>query len=422
MDILRFFTAGNVDDGKSTLIGRLLFDSKSISTDIIETITRQSKNKGKDTDLDLALLTDGLRAEREQGITIDVAYKYFTTAKRKFIIADTPGHIQYTRNMFTGASTADVAIILIDIVNGITEQTRRHSIIASILGIPNVLICINKMDLVGYAENSYTEIINEYKKFAQGLNLRNVDFIPVSALEGENMITHSDKLAWYEGFPLLPYLENIETINLDKQEDTRFQIQYVSNFVDPKTNEITRRFIGRVLSGTYKKGDLVEVLPEKITTSISALEKYNKPVIIAQKGDIVSIQLSDDIDAGRGKTIVPIHQNPIMTNEIEATICWMDNTSFRPGQKLIIQHLSHTTKAKISEILYKINIHTNQPDFEHTDSIALNEICKVTIRTAESIAADTFDQNRSTGIFILIDENTNNTVAAGTISSCCQEE
>jgi len=420
MDILRFFTAGNVDDGKSTLIGRLLFDSKSISTDIIETITRQSKIKGKDTDLDLALLTDGLRAEREQGITIDVAYKYFNTEKRKFIIADTPGHIQYTRNMFTGASTADVAIILIDIVNGITEQTRRHSIISSILGIPHVLICINKMDLVSYAENAYSDIMDEYKKFAEGLNLRHVEYIPVSALEGENIVNRSEKLPWYKGTSLLTYLENVKTLQ-ETMDESRFQIQYVSNFVDPKTNEITRRFIGRILSGTYKNGDLVEVFPEKFATKISSLEKYNRAVEKAHKGDIVALQLSHDIDAGRGNTIVPIHQRSTLTNEIEATICWMDNTPFRPAQKLIIQHLSHTTKAKISEILCKIDIHTNQPDYDHTENMALNEICKVIIRTAEPIAADTFDQNRSTGIFILIDENTNNTVAAGTIFSCCQE-
>lgn len=419
MDILRFFTAGNVDDGKSTLIGRLLFDSNSISTDIIETITRQSKNKGKDTDLDLALLTDGLRAEREQGITIDVAYKYFSTSKRKFIIADTPGHFQYTRNMFTGASTADVAIILIDIVNGITEQTRRHSILASILGIPNVLICINKMDLVGYGENAFLELIHEYKNFASGLNLINIEYIPVSALEGENIIAPSEKLSWFKGLPLMTYLENIETQNINNNENARFQIQYVSNFVDPKTNEITRRFIGKILSGTYKKGDLVEVLPEKFTSSISYLEKYNKPVDKAHKGDIIAFQLSDDIDAGRGKSIVPISQSPSLTHEIEATICWMDNTPFQSGQKLIIQHLSHTTKAKISEIIHKIDIHTNQPNFELLENITLNEICKINIRTAEPIAVDTFDQNRTTGIFILIDENTNNTVAAGTISACC---
>lgn len=420
MDILRFFTAGNVDDGKSTLIGRLLFDSKSISTDIIETITRQSKNKGKDTDLDLALLTDGLRAEREQGITIDVAYKYFSTDKRKFIIADTPGHIQYTRNMFTGASTADVAIILIDVVNGITEQTRRHSIISSILGIPHVLICINKMDLVSYAENAYSDIVDEYKKFAESLNLRHVEYIPVSALEGENIVNRSEKLPWYKGTSLLTYLENVKTLQ-ETMDESRFQIQYVSNFVDPKTNEITRRFIGRILSGTYKNGDLVEVLPEKMATKISSLEKYNRAVDEAHKGDIVAIQLSDDVDAGRGNTIVPIHQKSALTNEIEATLCWMDNTPFRPSQKLIIQHLSHSTKAKISEILHKIDIHTNQPDYDHTENMSLNEICKVIIRTAEPINADTFEQNRNTGTFILIDENTNNTVAAGTIFSCCQE-
>ena len=316
--------------------------------------------------------------------------------------------------MFTGASTADVAIILIDIVNGITEQTRRHSIIASILGIPHVLICINKMDLVSYAENAYSDIVDEYKKFANGLNLRNVDYIPVSALEGENIVNRSEKLPWYKGTSLLTYLENVKTLQ-ETMDESRFQIQYVSNFVDPKTNEITRRFIGRILSGTYKNGDLVEVLPEKIATKISSLEKYNRAVEKAHKGDIVALQLSHDIDAGRGNTIVPIHQRSTLTNEIEATICWMDNTPFRPAQKLIIQHLSHTTKAKISEILCKIDIHTNQPDYDHTENMALNEICKVIIRTAEPIAADTFDQNRSTGIFILIDENTNNTVAAGTI-------
>jgi sulfate adenylyltransferase subunit 1 len=366
--------------------------------------------------LDLALLTDGLRAEREQGITIDVAYKYFSTDKRKFIIADTPGHIQYTRNMFTGASTADVAIILIDVVNGITEQTRRHSIISSILGIPHVLICINKMDLVSYAENAYSDIVDEYKNFAESLNLRHVEYIPVSALEGENNVNLSEKLPWYKGTSLLTYLENVKTIQ-ETMDESRFQIQYVSNFVDPKTNEITRRFIGRILSGTYKNGDLVEVLPEKMATKISSLEKYNRAVDEAHKGDIVAIQLSHDIDAGRGNTIVPIHQKSTLTNEIEATLCWMDNTPFRPAQKLIIQHLSHTTKAKISEILYKIDIHTNQPDYDHTENMALNEICKVIIRTAEPINADTFEQNRNTGTFILIDENTNNTVAAGTIFS-----
>ena len=277
------------------------------------------------------------------------------------------------------------------------------------------------MDLVGYSENTFVALVNEYKKFASGLNLNNIEYIPVGALEGENIITSSEKLSWFIGMPLLTYLENIETQNVHTDENTRFQTQYVSNFVDPKTNEITRRFIGRILSGTYKKGDLVEVLPEKITSSISSLEKYNKPVDKAHKGDIVAIQLSDDIDAGRGKSIVPISQNSTLTNEIEATICWMDNSAFRPGQKLIIQHLSHTTKAKISEIIHKIDIHTNQPNFELLENIALNEICKVNIRTAEPIAVDTFAQNRTTGIFILIDENTNNTVAAGTISSCCQK-
>lgn len=415
MDILRFFTAGNVDDGKSTLIGRLLYDSQSISTDIIETLTRQSKNKGKDTNLDLALLTDGLRAEREQGITIDVAYKFFNTEKRKFIIADTPGHIQYTRNMFTGASTADLAIILIDIVHGITEQTCRHSIISSILGIPNVLICINKMDLVGYSEETYNQVVEEYKIFAKKLNLNHVSYIPVSALEGENIINPSEKLPWYEGESLLSYLENVPTKRNTETEQSRFQIQYVSNEIHPLTKEITRRFTGKILSGQYRVGDRVTVLPEAISTSISQLDMYQNVVSEAKQGDIVAFQLADDIQASRGNSIVLENLETNIAREFEATICWMDNTSFRLGQKLILHHLSQTTKAKIENIEYKIDIHSYTPKYDNTDKIELNEICRVKIRTADSVVVDYFQTNRQTGIFILIDEQSHHTVAAGTI-------
>ena len=415
MDILRFFTAGNVDDGKSTLIGRLLFDSKSISTDIIETITRQSKNKGKDTDLDLALLTDGLRAEREQGITIDVAYKYFSTEKRKFIIADTPGHIQYTRNMFTGASTADVAIILIDIVNGITEQTRRHSIIASILGLPNVLICINKMDLVSYSENFYSDIIEKYKNFAGGLNLQNVDYIPVSALEGENIIKISQKMPWFSGQPLLTYLETIKTDEKIINENPSFQIQYVNNLVDDKTKKITRRFLGKIQSGIYSVGTKVKVWPEGIESEILNIEKYGKPQQEAIAGDVVSIQLTDELDISRGVTIIPSSYSPNISQEFEAKICWMDNAPFRSGQRLLIQHHAFTTKAKISEILHKIDIQTNQIHTTDNDEISLNEICTVKIKTSIPLVFESYFHNREAGSFILVDENTNNTVAAGII-------
>ncbi len=416
MDLLRFFTAGNVDDGKSTLIGRLLFDSDSVSTDIIEAITRQSKNKGKDTDLDLALLTDGLRAEREQGITIDVAYKYFTTEKRKFIIADTPGHTQYTRNMFTGASTADLAIILIDIVNGITEQTRRHSIISNILGIPNVLVCINKMDLVNFAEEAYHQIIQEYKEFAKGLNLQHVDFIPVSALEGENIIHPSSKMPWFKGQPLLDYLETIKTELQVQSEKASFQVQYVSNVVHQETNKITRRFMGKIQSGTYQIGDKVTVWPEGIESEITNIEKYGVRLPQAHSGDVIALQLGDEVDISRGNTIVPTQSIPMVTNELEAKICWMDNTPFRPGQKLLIQHHAQSSKAKISEIIHKIDIHTNDLLTPDTDQIILNEICVVRLRTAIPLVVDTYDNNRETGSFIIVDENTNNTVAAGMIT------
>ncbi|MBK8516964.1 MAG: GTP-binding protein [Saprospiraceae bacterium] len=418
MNLLRFFTAGNVDDGKSTLIGRLLFDSESISTDIIETLTRQSKNKGKDTNLDLALLTDGLRAEREQGITIDVAYKYFSTEKRKFIIADTPGHIQYTRNMFTGASTADLAIILIDIVNGITEQTRRHSIISSILGIPNILVCINKMDLVAYSEHAYRQIVEEYKIFSKNLPMHQVDFIPVSALEGENIIIPSERMRWYSREPLLSFLENVDYGPTEKSEESRFQIQYVSNYVDTMTNTITRRFVGKILSGSYQTGDRVTILPDGISTKISALEKYGIKTHIGSKDEIVAIQFEDEIDAGRGNSIVQDNQKNGTSNELTATLCWMDNSPFHPGQKLILQHHSHTTKARITEILHKIDIKTNREVYDNSEEIGLNEICQVSIKTADPVLADHFLSAGRTGTFILIDENTNNTVAAGTVLKC----
>lgn len=414
MELLRFFTAGNVDDGKSTLIGRLLYDSNSISTDIIETLTRQSKSTGVNSDIDLALLTDGLRAEREQGITIDVAYKYFTTDKRKFIIADTPGHIQYTRNMFTGASNADLAIILVDARNGITDQTKRHSIISAILNIPHVLVCINKMDLVNYSQEAFNQIVNEYKEFAKPLKLKDVSFIPTSALAGDNVVTKSDKLSWYTGAPLLQFLETVNIIDQNLNEAPRFQVQYV---IRPQTDALHdyRGYAGKVLSGSYKKGDKVVVLPSNIETVIERMEKDFKEIDVADISEPIVIHLKDDVDISRGSTIVPVNSQIKTEKELTATLCWMDNSAFIPGQKLILQQNSYKTKAIVKEVLGKIDIHTFA-NLESDGGMKLNDICKVFIKTAEPLSFDSYKENRNSGAFILINENTNNTVAAGTIN------
>ncbi|MDO8998258.1 MAG: GTP-binding protein [Bacteroidota bacterium] len=414
MDLLRFFTAGNVDDGKSTLIGRLLYDSNSISTDIIETLTRQSKTTGINSDIDLALLTDGLRAEREQGITIDVAYKYFTTDKRKFIIADTPGHIQYTRNMFTGASNANLAIILVDARNGITDQTKRHSILSAILGMPHVLVCINKMDLVDYSEARYTEIENDYLLFAKQLGLKDISFIPASALAGDNVVTRSDKMNWYTGPTLLNFLETIEIYETKKTEASRFQVQYV---IRPQTkeNHDYRGFAGKVVSGNYKKGQRVVVLPSGIETEIEKIEINQREVEVAEINRPVVLHLKDDVDVSRGNSIVPIEHLPRTEKEITATICWMDNVGFIPGQKMLLQQNSFRTKAIVKEVISKIDIHSFM-ELQSDGSMKLNDICKVLIKTSEPISFDSFSENRNTGGFILINENTNNTMAAGTIN------
>ncbi len=426
MELLRFFTAGNVDDGKSTLIGRLLYDSKSISTDILETLTKQSKTTGVDADIDLALLTDGLRAEREQGITIDVAYKYFTTEKRKFIIADTPGHVQYTRNMFTGASNTDLAIILVDARHGITEQTRRHSIISNIVGIPHVLVCINKMDLVNYDEAVYEKIKADYEHFAESLNLKKVSFIPTSALTGDNVVKHSENLSWYQGPSLFEFLETVEIEQDFKTQEARFQVQYV---IRPQTEELHdyRGYAGSVLSGSFKKGDKIAVYPVDLTTTIEKIEKFGQEVEEAYAGEPIIIHVSDEIDISRGTTFVhnpisiadgnTIPSQPIQTEKtFEAIVCWMDNKSFQPGQKLLLQQNSFRSKAVIKEIDNKINIYNFRSE-PSDGSLHLNDFCKVTIKTAETLSFDDYANNRKTGSFILINENTNNTVAAGVITS-----
>ena len=414
MQLLRFFTAGNVDDGKSTLIGRLLYDSDSISTDIIETLTRQSKTTGVNAEIDLALLTDGLRAEREQGITIDVAYKYFSTTKRKFIIADTPGHIQYTRNMFTGASNADLAIILVDARNGITDQTKRHSIISALLGIPHIVVCINKMDLVNYSQEAYQKIEEDYKAFSKQLHLKEVSFIPASALEGDNVVKTSQHMDWYKGPALLEFLETVSITELEKEKASRFQVQYV---IRPQTEALPdyRGFAGHVISGTYKKGQRVMVLPSGIETVIDRIEVHQQEVELAEANTPVVLHLKEDIDVSRGNSIIPVEQLPETGKELTATICWMDNAAFIPGQKILFQQQSFRTKAIIKEVLGKIDIHSFT-DQQSDGSIKLNDICKVVIKTAEPLSFDSYSQNRSSGSFILIHENTNNTIAAGTIN------
>jgi sulfate adenylyltransferase subunit 1 len=414
MELLRFFTAGNVDDGKSTLIGRLLYDSKSISTDILETLTKQSKSTGVDADIDLALLTDGLRAEREQGITIDVAYKYFTTDKRKFIIADTPGHVQYTRNMFTGASNTDLAIVLVDARHGITEQTRRHSIISNIVGIPHVLVCINKMDLVNYDEEVYNKIKEDYTHFAESLNLKKVSFIPTSALTGDNVVKHSENLKWYQGPSLFEFLETVEIEQDFKTQEARFQVQYV---IRPQTEELHdyRGYAGSILSGSFKKGDKIAVHPADLTTTIEKIEKFGQEVDEAHAGKPVIIHVADNIDISRGTTFVPVNDSLQTEKTFEAIVCWMDNKSFQPGQKLLLQQNSFRSKAVIKEIDNKINIYNFRSE-PSDGTLHLNDFCKVIIKTAETLSFDAYANNRKTGSFILINENTNNTVAAGVIA------
>jgi sulfate adenylyltransferase subunit 1 len=413
MDLLRFFTAGNVDDGKSTLIGRLLYDSKSISTDIIETLTRQSKNANSEAEIDLALLTDGLRAEREQGITIDVAYKFFSTDKRKFIIADTPGHVQYTRNMFTGASNADLAIILVDARNGVTDQTRRHSILSSILGIPYLLVCVNKMDMVDYSELAFQQIQQQFLEFSDRLNLNEIQFIPVSALCGDNVVNASENMPWYHGSTLMKYIEDVDIQPAHEQHVARFQVQYV---IRPQSNDLHdyRGFAGMVKSGVLKVGERVRVLPSNMESTVHRIESNGEDVNQISVNKPAILHLNDDLDVSRGYWIAAAEQPPKSSKEFQATICWMDQQAYHSGRKFWLQHGSQRSKAVIKTIIDHIDIHT----FEHKEGgaeIQLNDICKVIIKTADEVHFDSYMNNRSTGAFILIDDNTNGTVAAGTM-------
>ena len=409
MDILRFITAGSVDDGKSTLIGRLLYDSKSIMIDQLEAIEKQSKNR-EDGEIDLALLTDGLRAEREQGITIDVAYKYFSTPTRKFIIADAPGHTQYTRNMVTGASNSDLIIILVDARNGVSEQTRRHSIIASLLNIPHVVVAINKMDLVNNSQDVYNNIVIDYSSVAASLGLKDITYIPISAINGDNIVEKSASFPWYDGESLLHILENVAVANDINYTDARFPVQYV---IRPQTEDLHdyRGYAGKVISGIYKKGDTICVQPSGLQSVISAIEIGGKQVEEAFAPQSVVIHLQHDIDISRGDVIVKTDNLPTVENELDVLLCWMGNKPLKAGNKYLLQINSRVVKVVVKEIEYKLDVNSllQEPT---PDQAQLNDIVKVKIKTATPIPYDSYKKLRVNGGAILIDETSNVTVGA----------
>ena len=408
MDILKFLTAGSVDDGKSTLIGRLLYDTGSVLADQLEAI-QKSNRKNDDGTVDLAILTDGLKAEREQGITIDVAYKYFQTEKRKFIIADTPGHIQYTRNMVTGASNADLAIILIDARKGVIEQTIRHSYLVSLLALEHVVVCVNKMDMVDYNEEVFDKIHADYHALAAKLNLHEVTFIPVSALRGDNIVNESVAMPWYKGKSLLEHLETVSVHEIDNLLPARMAIQWV---VRPQTDALHdyRGYAGRVLSGAFKVGEEVKIFPSGTKSTISRIETFDGDLQIAEEGKSITLHLADEIDISRGDIIGEIERAPIISNEIEADICWMDTRELDTSATYFIQHQSKVTRCKIREVLYKVNINTLEK--VNADSFGLNDIGRVEIKTADELAFDPYDKNKRNGGAIIIDSRTNVTVGA----------
>ena len=409
MDLLRFITAGSVNDGKSTLIGRLLYDSKNILIDQLEALEKSTKNR-TDGSVDLALLTDGLRAEREQGITIDVAYRYFTTPKRKFIIADAPGHVQYTRNMITGASNASLIIILVDARQGVVEQTRRHSIIASLLKIPHIVVAINKMDLVEYSQDVYNNIVIDFAEVAKQLGLKDVTYIPMSALNGDNIVDKSEKIDWYEGKPLLEFLEDVKLDNDINYTDARFQVQYV---IRPQTEELHdyRGYAGKISSGVYRKGDKVKVLPAGHETTIAKLEVGGVEVEEAFAPQPVVIQLSEDIDISRGDTIAKIDNLPQTGNELEVLLCWLDDKPLQPGNKYYLQHNSRLVRSVVRSVEYKLDVNTLQQQ-PVEGGVKLNEVVKAVIKTASPLVYDSYEKLNINGSAILIDETSNSTVAA----------
>ena len=414
MDLLRFTTAGSVDDGKSTLIGRLLYDSKAIFEDQLEAMETSSKARG-DENVNLALLTDGLRAEREQGITIDVAYRYFATPKRKFIIADTPGHIQYTRNMVTGASTANLAIVLIDARKGVIEQTCRHSFIANLLRIQRVVVCVNKMDLVDWDEGVFNKIVDDFKGFASRLdNIVDVTFIPASALIGDNIVDKSKNMPWYQGPTLLYHLETVYIGADENHVEARFPVQWV---IRPHSDEYHdfRGFAGRVAGGVFKAGDDVTVLPSGFTTKIKAIESMDGPQQEVFAPMSATITLEDEIDMSRGDMLVKANNQPVPTQDIDAMVCWFSSNKPLAGRgKYILRHTTKEVKAIVTEVCYKININTLRK-IEDDLTLNLNDIGRIKVRTSAPLIADSYKSNRTTGSFVLIDELTNATVAAGMI-------
>ena len=412
-ELLRFTTAGSVDDGKSTLIGRLLYDSKSIFQDQMEAIEASSLRRGE-SEVNLALLTDGLKSEREQGITIDVAYRYFATPKRKFIIADTPGHIQYTRNMVTGASTANVALVLIDARNGVVEQTKRHAIIASLLQIPHLVVCINKMDLVDYSQETYEEIKESFESFVSKLDVKDVHFVPMSALNGDNVVDRSERMPWYEGSTLLYYLENVHIGSDYNFIDCRFPVQYV---IRPNTDEFHdyRGYSGRVGGGVFKKGDEVMLLPSGFTSKIKKIDTIDGELEQAHPPMSVTLLLEDDVDVSRGDMIVRVNNKPNVTQDIEVMLCWFDESKpITQGGKYTIMHTTQDARCMIKEIRYKLDINTLHRNEEDT-TIRMNDIGRVVLRSTKPLFVDPYRRNRITGSVIIVDEGTNRTVGAGMI-------
>jgi bifunctional enzyme CysN/CysC len=412
MDLLRFSTAGSVDDGKSTLIGRLLYDSKGIFEDQLAAIEQTSRRRGNET-VDLALLTDGLRAEREQGITIDVAYRYFATPRRKFIIADTPGHIQYTRNMVTGASTADLAVVLIDARKGSLEQSRRHAFIAALLGIPHIVVAVNKMDLVDYSEEVFEQITSEFAAWSAKLEVHDITFIPISALHGDNVVEHSQNMRWYGGPTLLYHLEHVHIASDRNLIDNRFPVQWI---IRPQTDahHDYRGYAGQVATGTFRAGDEVVVLPSGARTRVKRVETFDGEVEQAIPPMSISMLLEDDIDISRGDMICRPGNKPTITSELDAMICWMADRQLEAGHRYLIKHTTRTARAIIDDVRYRIDVNTLHRD-EAAVSLHLNEIGRVHLRTSMPLLVDEYRKNRQTGSFILIDETTSDTVGAGMV-------
>lgn len=412
MQLLRFTTAGSVDDGKSTLIGRLLYDSKSIFEDQLEAVEEASRSRGNE-EVNLALLTDGLRAEREQGITIDVAYRYFATPKRKFIIADTPGHIQYTRNMVTGASTADLAVILVDARHGIMEQTVRHTYIASLLAIKQVVVCVNKMDLVDFSQEVFDKIVTDYKSMAASIELDNVTFIPISAKLGDNVVNKSENMPWYTGKALLDFLETVQ-LPTEAEDRLRLPVQYVIRPISSKFPDF-RGYAGRLAEGSLKVGDKVKVYPSEMTSTVTGIYLGEKELETAVTPESVDVTLADDIDISRGDVIVSVSGvQPMMEQDILLNVCWFRNSALQQGKKYVIRHATGKTLGIVKEIEYKIDINTREKIYD-VEKLVMNDIARVRIRTAEPLIYDYYKSNRTMGSLIFVEEGTNDTVGAGMI-------